>query len=141
MIGINKDEGDRIITEFLVQATKENGSKRCAEESLKIMEDFNDSQMVISVLLVNSMIQQGMIPEHIIEFEVKIKSALSAFFATCDKSEIPIQFQDFFEGSDEDIIDKVSKSRKMHFAIQQFVNAYYHYEIFEGKYPEISKAL
>jgi len=141
MIGISKDDGDKIITEFLVQATKENGTKRCAEESLKIMEDFNDSQMVISILLVNSMLQQGMIPEHVTDFETRIISALSTMFTTCDDSEIPIQLQDLFEGTDEEVIDRVSKSRKMHFAIQQFVSAYYTYEIFENKYPEISKML
>ena len=141
MIGISKDDGDKIITEFLVQATKENGTKRCAEESLKIMEDFNDSQMVISILLVNSMLQQGMIPEHVTDFETRIISALSTMFTTCDDSEIQIQLQDLFEGTDDVIIDRVSKSRKMHFAIQQFVSAYYQYEIFENKYPQISKML
>jgi hypothetical protein len=141
MIGISKDDGDKIITEFLVQATKENGTKRCAEESLKLMDDFNDSQILVSILLINSMMQQGMIPEHVIDFETRIISALSTMFTTCDKSEIPIQLQDLFEGTDDEIIDRVSKSRKMHFAIQQFVSAYYQYEIFENKYPQISKML
>jgi hypothetical protein len=141
MIGISKDDGDKIIMEFLVQATKENGTKRCAEESIKIMDDFNDSQLVISILLVNSMLEQGLIPEHVTDFETRIISALSTMFATCDKSDVPIQLQDLFEGTDEEIIDKVSRSRKMHFAIQQFVSAYYNYEIFENKYPEISKML
>ena len=141
MVGISKDDGDRIITEFLVQATKKNGTKRCAEESLKIMENFNDSQILVSVLLTNSMLQQGMIPEHVIDFETRIISAISTMFTTCDKSDVPIQLQDLFEGTDDEIIDKISRSRKMQFAIQQFVSAYYTYEIFENKYPEISKML
>jgi hypothetical protein len=29
----------------------------------------------------------------------------------------------------------------MYFAIQQFVNAYYQYDLFENKYPEINKTL
>ena len=141
MIGINKDDGDKILTEFLVQATKDNGSSRCAEESLKIMDNFNDSQMVISIILVNSMMQQGMIPEHVTNFETQIVSALSTMFSTCDKSEIPIQLQDLYEGDEDEIIERVSRSRKMFFAVQQFVNAYYHYDLFENKYPEISKML
>ena len=141
MIGISKDDGDKILTEFLVQVSKDNGSKRCAEESLKIMDDFNDSQMVISVLLVNSMLQQGMIPEHVTTFETQVISALSTIFSTCDKSEIPIQLQDMFEGTEQEIVERVSRSRKLYFAIQQFVSAYYHYEIFENKYPEVSKML
>jgi hypothetical protein len=87
------------------------------------------------------MLEQGLIPEHVTDFETRIISALSTMFATCDKSDVPIQLQDLFEGTDEEIIDKVSRSRKMHFAIQQFVSAYYNYEIFENKYPEISKML
>ena len=141
MIGLNKDDGDKILTEFLVQATKDNGSTRCAEESLKIMDDFNDSQMVISIILVNSMMQQGMIPKHVTDFETQIVSALSTMFSTCDTSEIPIQLQDLFEGTEDEIVERVSKSRKMFFAVQQFVNAYYHYDLFENKYPEISKML
>lgn len=141
MIGINKDDGDKILTEFLVQATKDNGSSRCAEESLKIMDNFNDSQMVISIILVNSMMQQGMIPEHVTNFETQIVSALSTMFSTCDKSEIPIQLQDLYEGDEDEIVERVSRSRKMFFAVQQFVNAYYHYDLFENKYPEISKML
>lgn len=141
MIGISKDDGDKILTEFLVQATKENGTKRCAEESLKIMDDFNDSQILVSILLINSMMQQNMIPEHVIDFEIKIISALSTMFTTCDKSEIPTQLKDLFEGTEDEIIDRISRSRKMRFAIQQFVNAYYQYEIFENKYPQISKIL
>lgn len=141
MIGLNKDDGDKILTEFLVQATKDNGSTRCAEESLKIMDDFNDSQMVISIILVKSMMQQGMIPKHVTDFETQIVSALSTMFSTCDTSEIPIQLQDLFEGTEDEIVERVSKSRKMFFAVQQFVNAYYHYDLFENKYPEISKML
>jgi hypothetical protein len=87
------------------------------------------------------MLEQGLIPEHVTDFGTRIISALSTMFATCDKSDVPIQLQDLFEGTDEEIIDKVSRSRKMHFAIQQFVSAYYNYEIFENKYPEISKML
>ena len=87
------------------------------------------------------MLQQCMIPEHITDFETRIISAISTMFTTCDKSDVPIQLQDLFEGTDDEIIDKVSRSRKMQFAIQQFVSAYYTYEIFENKYPEISKML
>jgi hypothetical protein len=46
-----------------------------------------------------------------------------------------------FEGTDDEVVDKVRRSRKMFFAIQNFVSAYYQYDLFENKYPEINKML
>ncbi len=141
MIGISKEDGDKILEEFLINISKTNGTKRCAEESFKIMDDFADAQLVISIIMINSMTQQGMIPEHITDFEIQIISALATMFSTADKEDIPIQLQGIFEGTDDEIIEKVGKSRKLYFAVQQFVSAYYHYDLFESKYPEISKML
>lgn len=141
IIGITKEQGDELLTDFLVNIAKDNGSKRCAEESLKIMDEFNDSQLVISFIITDSMREQGLIPEHVNIFEAQIVSALSTMFTTCDKSDVPIPLQELFEGSDEEVIERVGSNRKMFFAIQQFVNAYYTYDMFESKYPEISKML
>lgn len=141
MIGINKEDGDKILEEFLIEISKKNGSKRCAEESFKIMDNFADAQLVISTIIIKSMIEQNMIPDHTINFEIQITSALATIFSTADKEDIPIQLQGIFSGSDEEIIEKVRNSRKLEFAIKQFVSAYYQYDFFESKYPEISKML
>jgi hypothetical protein len=141
MIGISKEDGDKILEEFLINISKTNGSKRCAEESFKIMDNFADSQLIISIIMINSMGKQGMIPEHVTDFERQIVSALSTMFSIAEKEDVPIQLQGIFEGSDEEIIEKVRGSRKLHFAVQQFVSAYYTYDLFESKYPEISKSL
>jgi hypothetical protein len=139
MIGINKEDGDKILEEFLVQISKSNGTKRCAEESFKIMDNFADSQLVISVIMVNSMRQQNMIPDHVTNFETQIVSALATVFCDAEKEHIPIQLQGLFEGNEEEIIENVRNSKKLYFAVQQFVSAYYQYDFFESKYPEISK--
>jgi hypothetical protein len=141
MIGISKEDGDKILEEFLINISKTNGSKRCAEESFKIMDNFADSQLIISIIMINSMEKQGMIPEHVTDFERQIISALSTMFSIAEKEDVPIQLQGIFEGTDEEIIEKVKSSRKLYFAVQQFVSAYYTYDFFESKYPEISKAL
>ena len=44
------------------------------------------------------------------------------------------------EFSVEDM-DKCSKSTKLDFALNQFVNAYYEYERLEKKYPELMKVM
>ena len=141
MIGISKEDGDKILEEFLIHVSKTNGTKRCAEESFKIMDNFADSQLIISIIMINSMGKQGMIPEHVTDFERQIVSALSTMFSIAEKEDVPIQLQGIFEGSDEEIIEKVRGSRKLYFAVQQFVSAYYTYDLFESKYPEISKSL
>ncbi len=141
MIGISKEEGDKILEEFLIQVSKKNGSKRCAEESFKIMDNFSDSQLIISILMISSMKQQGMIPAHITDFERQIISALTTMFSCADKEDIPIQLQGIFHGTEDEIVKKVMRSNKINFAVQQFVSAYYHFDLFESKYPEISKML
>ena len=141
MIGISKEDGDTILEEFLVNVSKKNGGKRCAEEAYKIMDSYSDSQLVITLIIINSMKQQNLIPEHIMDFEVRIASALATMFSTCDKEDVPIQLQGLFDGSEDEIIENFSQNKKLCFAIQQFVSAYYNYDLFEAKYPEISKSL
>jgi hypothetical protein len=141
MIRINKEDGDKILEDFFIDIVKKNGSKRCAQESFKIMEDLGDSQLVISLLIEDSMKRQGLIPEHIIVFERQIISALTTTFSCVEKEDIPIQLQGIFQGTDDEIFEKIRSSRKMYFAVQQFVSAYYQYDFFESKYPETSKML
>ena len=80
-------------------------------------------------------------PQEISDFESLILSALSTIYTTCDKSDVPHQFKDLFNGTDEEVINKVNRDRKINFAVQNFVSAFYHYNNFENKYPEISKML
>ena len=142
MIGIlDKEEGDKMVLEFLLEISKNNGTKRCAEESIKLMDNFADSQFLLSIILMLSLRNQNLIPNHVIDFERQIVSALSTIFTTCEVEDIPIPLREIFEGTDEQVVEKVGKSRKMSFAIQQFVNSYYQYDLFENKYPEINKTL
>ena len=142
MIGmLNKEDGDKMLLDFLLEVTKHNGSKRCAEESIKIMEDYSDSQLLLSVILSNSFRSLNLVPPHVTNFETQIISALTSIFTTCEKEDIPIPLQEMFEGTDDEVFDKVKRSRKMFFAIQNFVSAYYQYDLFENKYPEINKML
>jgi hypothetical protein len=105
------------------------------------MDNFADSQLVISIIMINSMRQQGIIPEHVTDFERQIISALATIFSDAEKEHIPIQLQGIFQGTEEEIIEKVRGSKKLYFAVEQFVSAYYQYDLFESKYPEISKML
>jgi hypothetical protein len=141
IVGISKEDGDRVLTDFLVNASKKNGAKECAEESYKIMDDFNDSQLVISIIISESLRESKQFPEDIRKFEVQIMSALATLFSTCDKSDVPHQFKDLFFGTEDEVTDKVSRDKKLQFAIRNFVSSFYHFNHFENKYPEITNML
>ena len=141
IIGISKEDGDRILENFLIDASKKNGSVECAKESMKIMDRFDDSQLIVSLIISNSMRNAKQMPERVIDFEVEILSALTTMFSTCDKEEIPVEFGKLFSGTEEEVLDKVGANKKVHFAVQAFVNAFYTFDNFEKQYPEITKML
>jgi hypothetical protein len=138
---LNKEDGDKMLLDFLLHISKDNGTKRCTEESIKIMEDFQDSQFLLSIILIKSLKSQNLTPPYVNDFETKIASALATIFTTCEKEDVPVALQELFEGNDDEVFKKVNNSRKINFAIQQFVSAYYQYDFFENKYPEINKML
>jgi hypothetical protein len=141
MLGISKDDGDRILTDFLIDITKKNGTKECAEESYKIMEDFNDSQLIVSIIINDSINHSGQKPQEISNFESAILSALATVYSTSDKADVPPQFKDLFLGTDDEVIQKVMRNRKIQFAVQNFTSSFFHFSHFETQYPEISKML
>jgi hypothetical protein len=105
------------------------------------MDRFEDSQLIVSLIVSNSMRKSGQIPERVIDFEVEILSALTTMFSTCNVPEIPLEFEDLFSGTEEEVLDKVGANKKIHFAVQAFVNAFHTFDNFEKKYPEITKML
>lgn len=141
IIGINKDEGDKILENFLIQATKENGSKACAEESHKILENFEDSQLILGIIVSEMMRDNKQISKKVIDFELNILSAIATIFSECNKSDVPLEFGNLFTGTKKEILDKVSVNAKIIFAVQAFVNAFYTFGYFKRKYPEITKML
>jgi hypothetical protein len=141
IIGISKENGDRILENFLIGASKENGSVECAKESIEIMDKFDDSQLIVSLLVSNSIRSLGQIPERVIDFEIEVLSALTTMFTTCDEVDIPAEFEDLFLGTEDEVLDKVGENKKINFAVQAFVNAFYTFDRFEKKYPQITKML
>jgi len=141
MFSIKKDDADRLLEDFLVNVAKINGSKTCADETVNLIRDQSDSQFLTALIVMNSMKKELGIPHKFIDFEARISSALATMFSVCDKEDIPIELKDLFVGDDEQIIDNFNKSHKLNFALQQFVGSYFAYDLFESKYPQITKFL
>lgn len=138
---VNKEEGDRIILDYLVFLTKKNDRKESAEESIKIMENLSDSQFLLSLILIDGLTKSGLMPQQAIDLEVNILSALSSMFTTCNSEDIPEVFRKTFSGTDDEVIENVRNNKKLMFAVRSFVGSYYTYDAFEKKYPEISKSI
>lgn len=138
---ISKEDADRILEDFLLDASKRLGTKECAQESYRLMENELDSQLVISIIISESLRRARKVPKDVGVFETNILSAIATMYTTCDENEVPFQFKDLFFGTDEEVINKVGKDKKLNFAIKHFVMAFYHFEDFETKYPEITKML
>ena len=105
------------------------------------MENEADSQLVISLVVSESLRRAGKVPKDFTVFETNILSAIATMYTTCDKTDIPFQFKDLFFGTEEEIVNKVGKDKKLNFAVKNFVMAFYHFEDFEAKYPKITKML
>ena len=142
LLGLNKDDGDRILEEFLLHISKLSGSVESAKESLEIMNDFPCSQLLLSLIIKKGIIESGNVPENYIELEGAVLSALASCYSSIGEEEVPLQFKGFFNGKNEDeIFEKIEKNRKLNFAVQAFVASFFYYDQFEKKYPEICKML
>ena len=76
MIQISKEDGDRILENFLISASKENGSVECAKESIEIMNEFDDSNLIVHTLISNSIRNNGKISDDIIAIPPKKENRL-----------------------------------------------------------------
>ncbi len=141
IIGVTKEDGDRMLTDFLVKIAKIDGTKECAEESFEIMDDFNDSQLVVSIIVSDTLKGTGHTSQEVVNFHNNILSALATMYVTCHKDEVPKEFGDLFLGTEDEIVEKVNLNRKINFAVGHFVSAFLDFERFEKKYPVISKLL
>jgi hypothetical protein len=140
---ISKEEGDKLLEDFLIDVTNRNGSKRCAEESYKILEDPLDCQLVMTVLFKTIFDKKKLTPKNVKEFENGILSALTTMMCCCDSEDLPKPLTPFFEDAknDEEVFERVKNSKKLMYAVSEFAIAFMQYDYFESKYPEISKSL
>lgn len=141
MVHISKDDGDRILENFLISVSKENGSVECAKESIEIMSEFEDSYLIVHTLVSSSMRNKSQMSDEVINFEVDILSAITTMYSNCNESDVPVQFDNLFSGDEDEVLNKVGRNKKIHFAVRAFIDAFYTFDRFEKKYPEITKML
>jgi hypothetical protein len=137
---IPKDLADKMVEDVLIVISKmDDMPSGFAKDSLDIMNDPIDNSVFTGVLL--SKARPSLFNSNELDMKATILSSLQSVITFGDREE-GFDFNDDLakEFSVEDM-DKCSKSTKLDFALNQFVNAFFEYERLEKKYPELMKIM
>jgi hypothetical protein len=137
---IPKDLADKMVEDVLIAISKlDDIPSDFAKDSLDIMDNPTDNLVFTGILLTKA--RPSLFNENELDMKATILSSLQSVITFGDREE-GFDFNDDLakEFSVEDM-DKCSKSTKLDFALNQFVNAFYEYERLEKKYPELMKIM
>jgi hypothetical protein len=135
---IPKDFADKMVEDILIGISKlDDVQSDVAKDSLDIMDNPTDNLVFTGILLGKA--RPSLFNENELDMKATILSSLQSVISYGDR-EGEFEFNDDLEKefSVEDM-DKCSKSTKLDFALNQFVNAFYEYERLEKKYPDLMK--
>jgi hypothetical protein len=137
---IPKDLADKMVEDVLTAISKQTDvSSQFAEDSLRIMQNNTDNLVFTGILLTKA--RPSFFNENELDMKATVLASLQSVISYGDR-EGEFDFNDDLakEFSVEDM-DKCSKSTKLDFALNQFVNAFFEYERLEKKYPELMKIM
>jgi len=137
---IPKDLADKMVEDVLIGISKmDDMPSNFAKDSINIMNDPIDNSVFTGVLL--SKARPSLFNSNELDMKATVLASLQSVITYGDR-EGEFDFNDDLakEFSVEDM-DKCSKSTKLDFALNQFVNAFFEYERLEKKYPELMKIM
>ena len=137
---IPKDLADKMVEDVLIGISKmDDMPSGFAKDSINIMNDPIDNSVFTGVLL--SKARPSLFNQNELDMKATVLASLQSVITYGDR-EGEFDFNDDLakEFSVEDM-DKCSKSTKLDFALNQFVNAFFEYERLEKKYPELMKIM
>jgi hypothetical protein len=135
---IPKDFADKMVEDILIGISKlDDVPSEVAKDSLDIMDNPVDNLVFTGILLGKA--RPSLFNENELDMKATILSSLQSVITYGDREgEFDFNYDLEKEFSVKDM-DKCSKSTKLDFALNQFVNAFYEYERLEKKYPELMK--
>jgi hypothetical protein len=140
---LSKDLADKMVENVLTKIAKQDYvSSQFAKDSLDIMNNPIDNSVLTGILL--SKARPSLFDDNEIDMRVTIMSSLQTVvsYRNDEGEEEGFDFnQDLAKEFSVTDLDKCSKSTKLEFALNQFVNAFYEYERLEKKYPELMKIM
>ena len=137
---IPKDLADKMVEDVLIAISKlDDIPSGFAKDSLDILDNPTDNLVFTGILLTKA--RPSFLDENELDMKATVLASLQSVISYGDR-EGEFDFNDDLskEFSVEDM-DKCSKSTKLDFALNQFVNAFFEYERLEKKYPELMKIM
>lgn len=137
---IPKDLADKMVEDVLIAISKlDDIPSGFAKDSLDILDNPTDNLVFTGILLTKA--RPSFFDENELDMKATVLASLQSVISYGDR-EGEFDFNDDLakEFSVEDM-DKCSKSTKLDFALNQFVNAFFEYERLEKKYPELMKIM
>jgi hypothetical protein len=137
---IPKDLADKMVEDVLIAISKlDDIPSDFAKDSLDIMDNPVDNLIFTGILLGKA--RPSLFDENELDMKATILSSLQSVITYGDREgEFEFNYDLEKEFSVEDM-DKCSRSTKLDFALNQFVNAFYEYERLEKKYPKLMKIM
>jgi hypothetical protein len=147
MVGISKDDAERLMEEFLVNASTVDDSREFAMESMNILNDKDLKQVLLGSIIVklkDSIDDKRLNDEK--DMRIFMTNIVNAMMIGCaekqlkrcaSNNKIPNNLKNCFSEYVEDDWD----NPKLQFAFDQFVSAFTAFELFEKKYPKIVKII
>jgi len=137
---ISKDLADKMVMDVLVSISKlDNITSGFAKDSLDIMNDSIDNSVFTGVLL--SKARPCLFNHNELDMKATVLSSLQSVITYGDREDEFDFNNDLAKEFSVEDMDKCSRSTKLDFALNQFVNAFYEYERLEKKYPELMKIM
>ena len=147
MVGISKDDAEKLMEEFLINGSNVDDSTEFALESMDILNDRNFKQVLLGTLIIK--IKDSIDDKRLNEekdMRLFMTNITNAMVIGCTEKQlkrcsvnnvIPTRLKNSFSEYVSDDWD----NPKLQFAFDQFVSAFVAYEEFEKKYPKIVKII
>lgn len=140
MLYINPDDSERILEDFVIRVSKNNNnvnndsSSQIANESLVFLNDTISKRIILACLLIKHKEQLHKIDNGRFDVKSDLTSLLTTFAIEC-KDFIHPRLQNLIS---TDVATNINNLR-LQFAVDQFVEAFYSFDVIEEKYPNLSK--
>lgn len=139
MISISKDDSERLVEQFVVKLCEHNTSTELATESMDILNDKTFKTILLSCLLRNYKDKFKNVDNGEFDMRLSMFGAVNAVYdEDCDEEDMPPKFKGLFNSENSELS---WNNPKLQFAFDQFVSAFYGYELFEKRYPLITNGL
>lgn len=147
MVGISKDDAERLMEEFLVNASNVDNSREFAMESMNILNDKDLKQVLLGSIIVklkDSIDDKRLNDEK--DMRIFMTNIVNAMMIGCTEKQlkrcasnnkIPNNLKNCFS----EYVENDWDNPKLQFAFDQFVSAFTAFELFEKKYPKIVKII